>query len=137
MATSATKQAQEQTVSRAAISPPQSHQPPQSLQSPQPQRPPSQLAPPIDKKAVGYGLPCARCHAYYPSDMAACPICKCPDRVSPTEPVRHHMVAATAPTVRNPEVDQERERLLKDLKSQTVASPAPANPVTSFQCVLA
>jgi hypothetical protein len=30
---------------------------------------------------VGYGLPCANCKAYYASDLPACPICKCAERV--------------------------------------------------------
>ena len=27
-----------------------------------------------DIKAVGYGLPCANCRAYYPADIASCPV---------------------------------------------------------------
>jgi hypothetical protein len=34
-------------------------------------------------------------------------------------------------------VDLERERLLKDLKSQAFASHTQINPITTFQCVLA
>src|SRR5437870_10613861 len=30
---------------------------------------------------VGYGLRCANCKAYYASGLAACPICKCAERV--------------------------------------------------------
>jgi len=30
---------------------------------------------------VRFGLPCARCKAYYSSDLPACPICKCAERV--------------------------------------------------------
>src|SRR5438128_1963462 len=29
-----------------------------------------------------YGLPCAKCKAYYASDLPACPICKCTERVA-------------------------------------------------------
>jgi hypothetical protein len=36
-----------------------------------------------EHKAIGYGLPCSNCHAYYPADMMTCPICKCAERVSP------------------------------------------------------
>jgi hypothetical protein len=32
---------------------------------------------------VRYGLPCANCRVYYEADLAACPICRCRDRVSP------------------------------------------------------
>lgn len=37
----------------------------------------------LGHKAVGYGLPCSRCHAYYPTDIRACPICGSPERVPP------------------------------------------------------
>ena len=33
-----------------------------------------------------YGLPCANCKAYYGSDLPACPICKCAERVLATAP---------------------------------------------------
>lgn len=33
-------------------------------------------------KPVLLGLPCARCKAYYESELKACPICSCPERVS-------------------------------------------------------
>jgi regulatory LuxR family protein len=39
--------------------------------------------PASEPKAALYGLPCSKCHAYYPTDMPVCPICKSPDRVSP------------------------------------------------------
>ena len=32
-----------------------------------------------------YGLPCANCKAYYASDLPACPICKCAERVPARE----------------------------------------------------
>ena len=32
-----------------------------------------------------YGLPCANCKAYYASDLPACPICKCAERVPAEE----------------------------------------------------
>jgi hypothetical protein len=37
-----------------------------------------------ENKAVGYGLPCSKCHAYYRAELATCPICQSPERVSPT-----------------------------------------------------
>jgi hypothetical protein len=33
---------------------------------------------------VLFGLPCARCRAYYDADLDACPICGCKERVSST-----------------------------------------------------
>ncbi|MFZ1005705.1 MAG: TonB family protein [Candidatus Sulfotelmatobacter sp.] len=35
------------------------------------------------KRQVGYGLPCAKCHKYFPADLEVCPICKGRERVSP------------------------------------------------------
>ncbi len=91
-----------------------------------------------EKKAVGYGLPCSRCHAYYPADMRVCPICKSPDRVSPTEPVLHSMAATLAEPVAGTqtEIDDERERFLKELKSQAFASHTQINAAATFRCVL-
>ncbi len=36
-------------------------------------------------KPILLGLPCARCRAYYEAHLTTCPICGCPQRVSPTE----------------------------------------------------
>jgi hypothetical protein len=30
-----------------------------------------------------YGLPCANCRLYYGTELAACPICNCGDRIPP------------------------------------------------------
>jgi TonB family protein len=35
------------------------------------------------KRQVGYGLPCAKCHKYFPADLEVCPICKGRERASP------------------------------------------------------
>jgi hypothetical protein len=37
---------------------------------------------PTRHRPVRFGLPCARCKAYYASDLPACPMCKCAERVS-------------------------------------------------------
>jgi len=36
-----------------------------------------------EHKVVRYGMPCKKCHAYYPADLKECPICRSPERVSP------------------------------------------------------
>ena len=96
----------------------------------------ARAASPQEKKAIGYGLPCSHCHAYYPADMPACPICKCADRVSSNAIVIHSMTAPTSQPATGSEIDRERERLLKELKSQAFASHTQINPVTTFHCVL-
>ncbi len=89
-----------------------------------------------DLKAIGYGLPCSNCRAYYPADLDICPICKSPERVSPGA------VAAVpvAPVVTNPapgaEIEDERERFLKELKSQAFASHTQINAAATFRCVI-
>src|SRR3981189_774390 len=41
---------------------------------------------PGPRKPAGYGLPCAKCHLYYPADLDICPICSTKERVSPIVP---------------------------------------------------
>src|SRR5580700_7994926 len=93
--------------------------------------------------SIGYGMPCAKCRAYYPSDMDACPICKTRERMSPgTAGAGPASAASTArthpPTKSNSEVAkllaEERERL-RELKSQIYASQ-PQVPATTFRCAL-
>jgi TonB family protein len=53
---------------------------------------------------VGYGLPCAKCHKYFPADLEVCPICKGRERVSPTvapkikKPVQSETTVAASST---------------------------------------
>src|SRR5580693_10679153 len=37
-------------------------------------------------KAAGYGLPCLKCHLYYPADLDECPTCHHKERVSAVAP---------------------------------------------------
>src|ERR1700688_4513243 len=125
METTAAKQAREKSVHPTAISTPE-------------RRVPQGSAPglPSEKKAIGYGMPCSRCHAYYPADMHVCPICKSPDRVSPTEPVVHSMASAVSQPATGAQIDDDRERFLKELKSQAFASHTQINAAATFRCVL-
>ncbi len=125
METTAAKQAREKSVNPAAISTPE-------------RRVPQGSAPglPSEKKAIGYGMPCSRCHAYYPADMHVCPICKSPDRVSPTAPVIHSAPSAVPQPATGARIDDDRERFLKELKSQAFASHTQINAAATFRCVL-
>jgi len=128
METSAAKPAREKALNPAALSTPD-RRPPQISA-------PGAIAAP-EKKLVGYGLPCARCHAYYPSDMYVCPICQSPERVSPNQAVAYSVAASPAPqTTTGAPLDEERERLLKELKSQAFASHTQINAAAAFHCVL-
>ncbi len=99
----------------------------------------------VEKRTLGYGMPCSRCHAYYPADMRACPVCKSPERVSPTQPLARSGAPSTISVGPGPitstqstgmQIDEERERLLKELKSQAFASHTQINAAAAFHCVL-
>jgi hypothetical protein len=94
-----------------------------------PQSPAS--APQIGPKRVGYGLPCARCKTYYAADLKACPVCKCPERVTAK--------TVSAPPVPSGDPDavaleEERERFLREFKAQVYASHTQINAAASFRC---
>ena len=118
METIAAKQVREKSVNPAVLSTPERHLPSGSA-------PEFPLAP--EKKAIGYGLPCSRCHAYYPADMHVCPICKSPDRVSPTAPAAYSMTSTVPQPATGAQIDDERARLLKEIKSQAFASHSQIN----------
>jgi hypothetical protein len=86
---------------------------------------------PIVPKQTGYGLPCARCKAYYAADLPACPICKNPQRVSPAAPLT---TAAPVEQLTDPEqIEKERDRFLQEMNSQVIASPLPPDMPSAAQ----
>jgi hypothetical protein len=77
---------------------------------------------------AGYGLPCAKCKTYYTADLEVCPVCKSPQRVS-----AETTVAAVSPVEQLPDpeqIEQERERFLREFNAQVVAAPLPAESLT-------
>lgn len=68
--------------------------------------------------------------------MPNCPICRCPERVQPTDKVKHSIPAPVAEPAPGSQIDVERERLLKELKSQAFASHTQINTAATFRCVL-
>jgi hypothetical protein len=87
----------------------------------------------IAPRSIGYGMPCAKCRAYYPADMQACPICKARERVSPTA-VPPLPATPAAPQADEAKMLAERERL-RELKTQIYASH-PQVAATTFRCAL-
>lgn len=106
------------------------------------------------RRRVGYGLPCANCRTYYAADLTACPYCGCPDRIAPSaaptpatelkqelENLRAEIeqalggepLVAARPNAHTPE---ERDRFLKEYKSQLYASHTQINPATAFRCTI-
>ncbi len=149
MATTATRQAQEKSTNPAALTTALSTAASTALSTPERRVALGSAAPeaasaPKEKKAVGYGLPCSRCHAYYPADMHVCPICKSPDRVSPMASAKHSTASAapqpasqlTTDAPVNITIDDDRERFLKELKSQAFALHTQVNAAATFRCVL-
>lgn len=94
----------------------------------------------VSSKPRGYGLPCAKCRAYYPADLDACPICQSSARIHPTAaavPVSPVAPLLSAEGTPDPDVlEQERERFLREFKSQVFASHAQINVAESFRCSL-
>lgn len=89
-----------------------------------------------ETKRRGYGLPCSKCKTYYSSDLSQCPVCKSAERVSPTATMPMAAGAnASADLAPDPSlVEEERERFLRDFKTQVYASHLQINAAESFRC---
>ncbi len=89
------------------------------------------------RKPAGYGLPCSKCRMYYPSDMDCCPVCNSPERVSPTAEMASTTQAAPAvqPKQAAPVAD-ERDRLIKELRSQIFQTHSQINAAATFRCCM-
>ena len=87
-------------------------------------------------KSVGYGLPCAKCKTYYTADLASCPVCKASERVSPTATTLPLAPALAEQAPDDAALEEERERFLRDFKSQVYASHTQINTAASFRCTL-
>jgi hypothetical protein len=88
-------------------------------------------APPAEatRKATGYGLPCAKCHLYYPADVDICPTCHHPHRVAPVAPKVQTKIAPATVVEEIPDtakVEKEREEFLRQFKSQLIDAHAGA-----------
>ena len=127
MESTAAQPAKERSVNPAVLS---------GQERPAPHRPEPDATPSQNPKAIGYGLPCSRCRAYYPANMTACPICKSPERVSPKEVTALPVTALAAQPESSAQGDDDRERFLKELKSQAFASHTQINAAATFRCVL-
>ncbi len=127
METRGTQQAKEKTVNPSVLTGAERH----GMERPLPV--PSASS---DPKAVGYGLPCSNCRAYYPSDLNVCPVCKSPERVSPGAVAAVSVAPVTTSPESGVQLEDERERFLRELKSQAFASHTQINAAATFRCVL-
>ena len=91
------------------------------------------------RKATGYGLPCAKCHLYYPADLDTCPTCHHKGRVSAVMPKipPKSVQAAADPIPDNAVLEAEREEFLRQFKSQLVEAHANALNAPEAACRLA
>ena len=99
----------------------------------------SDPSPDSPRKVAGYGLPCAKCHLYFPADLDVCPTCQHNERVSPVVPKAPPRIAQPAPDPipDTAVVEQEREEFLRQFKSQLLEAHAkvvnPDEPVCKFR----
>lgn len=89
---------------------------------------PSALGP----RRVGYGMPCAKCKTYYAADLSMCPVCKTEERVSPFVDASGKSTPAVPetalPAPDDAALEEERERFLREFKSQVYASHTQMDP---------
>ena len=78
------------------------------------------------RKPSGYGLPCSKCHLYYPADLDICPTCKHNERISPIVPkIPPKRAQATVdPVPDSAIVEKEREEFLRQFKAQLLEAHA-------------
>jgi hypothetical protein len=91
--------------------------------------------PQIVPKQAGYGLPCANCKTYYAADVKACPVCKTAERVSPSAAAVRASVLTNEVCPDPIALEEERERFLREFKSQVFASQVPANGTGNMRCI--
>jgi hypothetical protein len=91
---------------------------------------------PSSRKSTGYGLPCSKCHLYYPADMDVCPTCQHNERVSPIAPKIPPKLAQTAAEVvpDSAVIEHEREEFLKQFKAQLLEAHAEAGNAEQSIC---
>jgi hypothetical protein len=94
----------------------------------------SQLGPQIAPKQAGYGMPCANCKTYYAADLKACPVCKGAERILPTAVPVRSTVAASELCPDPVALEEERERFLRDFKTQVFASQLPMTANGNLPC---
>jgi hypothetical protein len=89
-----------------------------------------------ETRQTGYGLPCAKCRTYYSANLLACPVCKNPERVSPTSAPALKCTEAAEVIPDANALEEERDRFLRQFKSQVYSSHMQINAAESFRCSL-
>lgn len=96
---------------------------------------PDSIAKPA-KKTSGYGLPCSKCHLYYPANLDSCPTCHARERIAPVPPKFPPKSAAKSaePVPPKPATDHEQEEFLKQFKAGSRWTPADAAHTPGVAC---
>lgn len=89
----------------------------------------------VEIRQVGYGLPCAKCKTYFAANLTACPICRCNERVSPTAASPLDL-PSSEPLPDAATLEEERERFLREFKSQLYTSHMQISAAASLCCSL-
>ena len=92
------------------------------------------VTPQIVPKQTGYGMPCVNCKTYYAADLKACPVCKAAERISPMAVPARSTVSASELCPDPIALEEERERFLRDFKTQVFASQLPINASGNLPC---
>jgi hypothetical protein len=92
------------------------------------------IAPQGVPKQTGYGMPCANCKTYYAADLKTCPVCKAAERISPMAVPPRSTVSASELCPDPIALEEERERFLRDFKTQVFASQLPINASGNLPC---
>jgi len=87
------------------------------------------------RKPAGFGLPCARCHIYYSSDLKECPVCQASERVLPTVFTPPAGVSSSEPMPDPVLLEQERERFLREFKAQLFNSQMELHSAAHYHCI--
>lgn len=89
----------------------------------------------LGPRRVGYGLPCAKCKTYYAANLAACPVCKSTDRVSAIAVIKNNTVVSGEKAPDPETLEEERERFLREFKSQAYAASLQLGPGANSHCI--
>jgi hypothetical protein len=92
------------------------------------------VTPQVVPKQTGYGMPCVNCKTYYAADLKACPVCKAAERISPMAVPARSTVSAAELCPDPIALEEERERFLRDFKTQVFASQLPINASGNLPC---
>lgn len=85
-------------------------------------------------KAAGYGMPCAKCKTYYAANLSACPVCRATQRVAIVPALKANAVKSDQQGADPAALEEERERFLREFKSQAYAASLQLGPTGTSHC---